>query len=297
MKRNSLGGNTSATNTLFKYFTKSPASSPQTPQQNRDTASVSNYSATPKSSISKDKSIDEKGRSNKKKTDKHCIDDDSPIGSVKKPKRLKLIDTDSDPDRENESGNVQPNKKLARPATSAPSTPQPKKKMKVERKDTSDFDQLSFEDKLKSMEVQDVHDVEEKLEELDDEPVLWPHTKMDFLKPENIKDINGHKPDHPEYNPKTLFVPKSFLDKLTPTQRQWWEFKAENMDCVLFFKVGKFYELYHMDAEIGVQELGFTYMKGDCAHSGFPEQSYDRMATSLVAKGFKVKNVVELVNL
>ena len=26
-------------------------------------------------------------------------------------------------------------------------------------------------------------------------------------------------------------------------------------------QVGKFYELYHMDAGIGVQELGLTYMK------------------------------------
>lgn len=70
--------------------------------------------------------------------------------------------------------------------------------------------------------------------------------------------------------------------------RQWWEIKSENYNCVLFFKVGKFYELYHMDAEVGVSELGFTFMKNEYAHSGFPEQSYDRMSTSLVAKGFKV---------
>lgn len=64
--------------------------------------------------------------------------------------------------------------------------------------------------------------------------------------------------------------------------------KSKAMDCVLFFKVGKFYELYHMDADVGVNELGFTYMKGDFAHSGFPEQAYDRMVTTLVAKGYKV---------
>lgn len=37
--------------------------------------------------------------------------------------------------------------------------------------------------------------------------------------------------------------------------------KSTNYDCVLFFKVGKFYELYHMDAAVGVNELGFSYMK------------------------------------
>lgn len=70
--------------------------------------------------------------------------------------------------------------------------------------------------------------------------------------------------------------------------RQWWELKSKNNDCVLFFKVGKFYELYHMDADVGVQELGFTYMRGEFAHSGFPEQAYDRMVVSLVERGYKV---------
>lgn len=42
---------------------------------------------------------------------------------------------------------------------------------------------------------------------------------------------------------------------------QWWELKEQHFDTVLFFKVGKFYELYHMDAVIGVENLGLTYMK------------------------------------
>lgn len=50
-----------------------------------------------------------------------------------------------------------------------------------------------------------------------------------------------------------------------------WQFKCENMDTVLFFKVGKFYELFHMDADIGMEELDLIYMKGAKAHSGFPE--------------------------
>lgn len=70
--------------------------------------------------------------------------------------------------------------------------------------------------------------------------------------------------------------------------RQWWVLKSQNFDSVLFFKVGKFYELYHMDADIGVNELGFTYMRGEFAHSGFPEQSFNRMASSLIERGYKV---------
>jgi hypothetical protein len=72
-------------------------------------------------------------------------------------------------------------------------------------------------------------------------------------------------------------------------QRQWWEFKAQHMDKVLFFKVhfyfcssylgtsmmtilfsnytmnlkqmGKFYELFEMDAHVGAKELDLQYMK------------------------------------
>ena len=46
-----------------------------------------------------------------------------------------------------------------------------------------------------------------------------------------------------------------------------------------------------MDAVIGVQECGLAYMKGDYAHSGFPEIAYSRYAQSLVQKGYKVARV------
>jgi MutS domain I len=36
-------------------------------------------------------------------------------------------------------------------------------------------------------------------------------------------------------------------------------------------QVGKFYELFHMDADVGMGELELIYMKGSKAHSGFPE--------------------------
>lgn len=123
------------------------------------------------------------------------------------------------------------------------------------------------------------------------ENVVWEHEKVDFLKPQHIRDANKRRPAHPDYDSRTLFVPDSYLSGLTPAMRQWWELKSQNFDCVLFFKVGKFYELYHMDAGVGVQELGFTFMKGNFAHSGFPEQAFDKMATQLIEKGYKVARV------
>ena len=73
--------------------------------------------------------------------------------------------------------------------------------------------------------------------------------------------------------------------------RQWWVLKSDNFDCVLFFKVGKFYELYHMDADVGVKELGFTYMRGEFAHTGFPEIAFDKMVSVLVDRDYKVARV------
>ncbi|KAL4708038.1 hypothetical protein ACJJTC_014558 [Scirpophaga incertulas] len=132
-------------------------------------------------------------------------------------------------------------------------------------------------------------DLEESVHLADDGN--WIHCKLDWLKPEKIKDSKKRRPDHPEYDPTTLFVPSEFMNNQTPAHRQWWEMKSSHYDCVLFFKVGKFYELYHMDAAVGVNELGFSYMKGEFAHSGFPESAYARMASTLVSKGYKVARV------
>uniref|UniRef100_M4BJP3 DNA mismatch repair protein n=1 Tax=Hyaloperonospora arabidopsidis (strain Emoy2) TaxID=559515 RepID=M4BJP3_HYAAE len=116
------------------------------------------------------------------------------------------------------------------------------------------------------------------------------HDSLPWLHKER-RDINGNAPDSPDYDPRTIKVPPEFLKKETPAMVQWWEVKATNMDTVLFFKVGKFYELFHMDADIGFKELNLIYMKGDKAHSGFPEIAYSKMSSQLVAKGYRVARV------
>lgn len=63
------------------------------------------------------------------------------------------------------------------------------------------------------------------------------HHSFDWLY-KNRVDGNRRTPDNPLYNPRTLYVPPSFLAKETPAMVQWWKFKSENMDTVLFFKVG-----------------------------------------------------------
>ncbi|XP_015218440.1 DNA mismatch repair protein Msh6 [Lepisosteus oculatus] len=123
---------------------------------------------------------------------------------------------------------------------------------------------------------------------------VWDHEKLDWLQDGKRKDAKRRKQTDPDYDPCTLFVPEDFFNKATPGMRRWWQLKSEMFDAVLFYKVGKFYELYHMDAVIGVNELGLTFMKGTWAHSGFPEIGFARFSDVLVQKGYKVARVEQL---
>ncbi|KAK7074527.1 DNA mismatch repair protein msh6 [Halocaridina rubra] len=122
----------------------------------------------------------------------------------------------------------------------------------------------------------------------------WPFMRYKWLQLENIRDREKRPPTHPDYNPRTLYVPEDFLNQQTPGMRQWWELKSRHYDTVLFFKMGKFYELFHMDATMGVQELGLLMMKGEQAHVGFPEIAYGRYSSTLIDKGYKVARIEQM---
>ncbi|XP_077138552.1 DNA mismatch repair protein Msh6 [Ranitomeya variabilis] len=119
----------------------------------------------------------------------------------------------------------------------------------------------------------------------------WEHEKFEWLQDGRRKDSRRRRQTDDDYDPGTLYVPDDFLNKCTPGMRKWWQLKSQHFDTVIFYKVGKFYELYHMDAVIGVNELGLTFMKGTWAHSGFPEIAFGRFSDVLVQKGYKAARV------
>ncbi|XP_018475958.1 DNA mismatch repair protein MSH6 [Raphanus sativus] len=102
------------------------------------------------------------------------------------------------------------------------------------------------------------------------------------------RDAKRRRPTDENYDPRTLYLPPDFVKRLTGGQRQWWEFKSKHMDKVLFFKMGKFYELYEMDAHVGTKELDLRYMKGEQPHCGFPEKNFSVNIEKLVQKGYRV---------
>ena len=53
------------------------------------------------------------------------------------------------------------------------------------------------------------------------------------------------------------------MAELTPMMKQYIKMKQDNPDCLLFFRLGDFYEMFQDDAKIGAQELGLTLTTRD----------------------------------
>ena len=111
----------------------------------------------------------------------------------------------------------------------------------------------------------------------------------------DVRDKERNRPGHPDYDPRSLYIPPLAWTKFSAFERQYWEIKQSFMDTVVFFKKGKFYELYENDATIGHQlfDLKLTD-RVNMRMVGVPEMSLDHWATQFVAKGFKIARVDQM---
>ncbi len=81
---------------------------------------------------------------------------------------------------------------------------------------------------------------------------------------------------------------------LTPMMQQYLQMKAENKDCILFFRLGDFYEMFFDDARLVSRELELTLTGRDCGLQerapmcGVPHHAVDTYVQRLIAKGYKV---------
>eukprot|EP00796_Vickermania_ingenoplastis_P005100 gene5100-3669_t len=99
--------------------------------------------------------------------------------------------------------------------------------------------------------------------------------------------------------PATIEIPANALSQMGNMERQYWEIKSKNFNIVLFFKKGKFYELYDYDAVIGKKEFGLkmvfdTTNRGKMRLAGVPEQSFSEWARLFVFRGYKIGRVEEI---
>ena len=51
------------------------------------------------------------------------------------------------------------------------------------------------------------------------------------------------------------------IDRVTPMMAQYTEIKTANPDCLLFYRMGDFYEMFFEDAEIASRTLGIVLTK------------------------------------
>lgn len=108
-------------------------------------------------------------------------------------------------------------------------------------------------------------------------------------------DADRRPPSHPEHDPRTLYIPPLAWKDFSPFEKQYWEIKCKFWDTIVFFKKGKFYELYEKDATVGHQlfDLKLTD-RVNMRMVGVPEATLDHWACQFIAKGFKVAKVDQM---
>nr|MDY5756846.1 DNA mismatch repair protein MutS [Eubacteriales bacterium] len=84
------------------------------------------------------------------------------------------------------------------------------------------------------------------------------------------------------------------MPKLTPMMQQYLSLKEKYSDCLLFFRLGDFYEMFFEDAITGSREMELTLTGRDCGlperapMCGVPYHSVSTYITKLIDKGYKV---------
>lgn len=84
------------------------------------------------------------------------------------------------------------------------------------------------------------------------------------------------------------------MAELTPMMQQYMETKKEYSDCILFYRLGDFYEMFYEDALTASKELEITLTGKSCGQDekapmcGVPYHAVEGYLNKLVSKGYKV---------
>ncbi len=86
------------------------------------------------------------------------------------------------------------------------------------------------------------------------------------------------------------------MAETTPMMRQYLDMKAQHPDCILFFRLGDFYEMFLDDAKLVSEELNLTLTTRDrnkppeerVPMCGVPYHSSEGYIARLMAKGYKI---------
>ena len=84
------------------------------------------------------------------------------------------------------------------------------------------------------------------------------------------------------------------LDSLTPMMKMYLETKKQHDDCIIFYRLGDFYEMFFDDATTASKEMEITLTGKSCGLEerapmcGVPYHAVDSYINRLVTKGYKV---------
>lgn len=84
------------------------------------------------------------------------------------------------------------------------------------------------------------------------------------------------------------------MEKLTPLMEQYMKIKEEYKDCILFYRLGDFYEMFFEDAKICSKVLEITLTGKNCGMEerapmcGVPYHAVDSYLSKMIANGYKV---------
>ena len=87
------------------------------------------------------------------------------------------------------------------------------------------------------------------------------------------------------------------MPEITPMMQQYFRIKEQTPDCILFFRLGDFYEMFGEDAKLASRELDLTLTTRDRSKEnpeertpmcGVPYHSYESYVARLISKGYNV---------
>lgn len=75
-------------------------------------------------------------------------------------------------------------------------------------------------------------------------------------------------------------------------RQEWVEAKTRNPNAIVLVQNGRFYEMFHQDADTLHTALNTVYMYGYIAHTGYPISCHDRLVNQLREAGHNSVRII-----
>ncbi len=124
--------------------------------------------------------------------------------------------------------------------------------------------------------------------------VLWADVFTGMKRPPPSASVTFMSAAEPLAFSEPESPPPEESGRVTPAMAQYVEIKAANPDCLLFYRMGDFYELFFEDAEVASRALGIVltkrgkYLGRDVPLCGVPVIRAEEYLHKLIALGFRV---------